>query len=450
MPASVGKLVRTEQETLLAYGKVIARLRGLTRDSGCIEAEIDAREPGGKRQGMGPCRHEVPRLMASYLLGDHADARVHSEAAATKLATFGRSLQVVEHNFYTSLNLAAECERRPARTAADLIQAIADNQRQLEIWARNCPENFLHKRLLVEAELARLQERELEAAELYERAIGAAAAEGFLHEEALANELAGRFHRGQDRRRFGQLYLRRAVELYRRWGARAKVERLEQEFPDLPPVEGPAELPGAGAVERAGAGRGGAAAGGRDAVPGGGRGSPAGPADGGLPGGRRRPAGGVAAGGAGAAVPAGDRQRGPAAVGGAAAARGGRGRPAGAGRARCGAPARCWFGRARWCCRSCARAASWRRCTWRTSCCRRVFTRAHPVPAPAVRADRHVAGKRPAVPRGPGGHPPARRVPGGGLARAEHAAGVAAADGAGAGGGQPGREPARSAAGGCS
>jgi predicted ATPase/signal transduction histidine kinase len=243
--AAVGQIVRTEQETLLAYSKVIARLRGLTRDRECIEAEMDAREPGRKRQGMGACRHEVQRMMVSYLLGEFAEARRLGQAAVGKLMTFGRSLGEVEHNFYTSLTLAAEHESTPRDQRPALLQAIADNQRRLTLWARLCPENFLHKRLLVEAELGRLQDRPLEAAELYQQAIDAAAAEHVLHEEALANELAGRFHRGGNRRRFGQMYLQRAAELYRRWGARAKVAQLEREFPDLPPVEGPAELSGA-------------------------------------------------------------------------------------------------------------------------------------------------------------------------------------------------------------
>ncbi len=439
--AVVGRIVRTEQETLLAYGKVIARLRGLTRDSGCIEAEVDARDPGGKRQLMGACRHEVLRLQASYLLGDHADARALSESAAGKVLSMGRSLQVVEHNFYTSLNLAAEYEAAPRPRRQEMIQAISDNQRQLDTWAQYCPENFLHKRLLVQAELARLQERELEASELYERAIGAAATEGFLHEEALANELAGRFHRGYDRRRFGQLYLRRAVELYRRWGARAKIERLQQEFPDLPPAEGSAGVPGAaGPVDAHGLDvaallRAGetlsqevdedrllgrlmevclVAAGAR-------RGALLLEEHGRL---CLRATGSVGQAPSVMRQPAETAGDGPLALVEQV-------RRTGEVLVRPGVVVL-----------PILRQGGFRAALYLENqlLADGVLARTDPLPAPAVRADRHVTGERPAVPGGPGGHPPARRVPGGGLARAEHAAGVAAADGAGAGGRQPGRE----------
>ncbi len=107
------------------------------------------------------------------------------------------------------------------------------NQHQLGLWAENCPENFRHKHLLVAAELARLNGRQLEAMELYEQAIDAAHQEEFLQEEALANELASRYYRALGRKRFADLYLRAAIEGFARWGAKAKVTALEEEFPDL-------------------------------------------------------------------------------------------------------------------------------------------------------------------------------------------------------------------------
>ena len=47
---------------------------------------------------------------------------------------------------------------------------------------------------LVGAEIARLEGRELDAERLYEQAIRSARANGFVHDEALANEFAARFY----------------------------------------------------------------------------------------------------------------------------------------------------------------------------------------------------------------------------------------------------------------
>ena len=85
------------------------------------------------------------------------------------------------------------------------FEALTAHHRQLEIWAEHCPENFENRAALVGAEIARIEGRELDAMHLYEQAIRSAHANGFVHNEALANELAARFYaaRGfeQDRAR---------------------------------------------------------------------------------------------------------------------------------------------------------------------------------------------------------------------------------------------------------
>ena len=74
------------------------------------------------------------------------------------------------------------------------VEALAAHHRQLAIWAEHCPENFENRAALVGAEIARIEGRELDAERLYEQAIRSARANGFVHNEALANELAARFY----------------------------------------------------------------------------------------------------------------------------------------------------------------------------------------------------------------------------------------------------------------
>ena len=59
----------------------------------------------------------------------------------------------------------------------------------------------------------------------------------FSQDEALGNELAGRFFRARARKRIARLYLRAAVDGYARWGASAKAAALEEEHPDLVEAE---------------------------------------------------------------------------------------------------------------------------------------------------------------------------------------------------------------------
>ena len=60
----------------------------------------------------------------------------------------------------------------------------------------------------------------------------------FPQDVALANERAARFHLGAGREGVGSAYLDRALDGFRAWGAKAKVDHLETRYAD---VIGPTE-----------------------------------------------------------------------------------------------------------------------------------------------------------------------------------------------------------------
>ena len=110
---------------------------------------------------------------------------------------------------------------------------MAAHHRQLQEWAENCPENFENRAALVGAEIARLNGREFDAERLYERAIQSARANGFVHNEALASEVAARFYAAHGLETNAQAHLRNARHCYLIWGADGKVRRLDQLHPHL-------------------------------------------------------------------------------------------------------------------------------------------------------------------------------------------------------------------------
>src|SRR5262249_42963408 len=85
----------------------------------------------------------------------------------------------------------------------------------------------------VQAEIARLDGRELDAEHLYEQAIGSARANGFVNIEAVAYELAAGFYAARGFKQIAGLYLRNARYGYLRWGAVGKVRPLEQTYQGL-------------------------------------------------------------------------------------------------------------------------------------------------------------------------------------------------------------------------
>ncbi|MGK3988492.1 AAA family ATPase [Sorangium sp. So ce136] len=153
----------------------------------------------------------------------------------------------IEHRFYYSLSMLAAFDRLPPDEQDAALAKLDANQRMLEGCARLAPENIQHKHDLVSAELARVKHAVVEAMHLYDRAIEGARRHGYMHEEALAYELASSFYRGMGRHEIAHHYLTMAYRGYALWGADAKCQSLVAAFPQLI-LEGTPDQPGTGTV----------------------------------------------------------------------------------------------------------------------------------------------------------------------------------------------------------
>jgi PAS domain S-box-containing protein len=110
---------------------------------------------------------------------------------------------------------------------------LAAHHAQLEIWAQDCPENFRNRALLVSAEIARIEGRDLDAMSFYEQAIDSARENGFVQNEGTAGELAAAFYAARGFNKIALTYLRNARLCYQRWGAEGKVRQLDKLYPQL-------------------------------------------------------------------------------------------------------------------------------------------------------------------------------------------------------------------------
>jgi hypothetical protein len=140
------------------------------------------------------CWYWVRKLQPRYLAGDYAAALEASSKAQRLLWTSSGFLEEAEFHLYTALSRAACCDSVSADGRPQCLDALDAHKRQLDIWAANCPENFENRAALVGAEIARIEGRVLDAEHLYEQAIRSSHANGFLQNEALANEVAARFY----------------------------------------------------------------------------------------------------------------------------------------------------------------------------------------------------------------------------------------------------------------
>ena len=251
--ASIETLGRLGQKTsqlfLQIYRQAILNLRGCSPDPCRLFGESYSEEQlpfhQQKNETTAICKVYLNKLLLCYLFADYANA-LDSAAATQKYLDGVRSKPLVPlFYFYDSLLRLALYADAPPSEQSEILHRVADSQAKMGRWAQAAPMNYQHKFELVEAERYRVFGQRAEAIDYYERAIAGAKANGYLNEEALADELAAKFYLEWGKEKVAQVYLTDAYYAYARWGAKAKVEQLEQRYAQLlAPLNQSCQLPG--------------------------------------------------------------------------------------------------------------------------------------------------------------------------------------------------------------
>ncbi len=174
------------------------------------------------------------KLVLQTLFGEYEAARETVFEMINLMKTYKDSLVDPLANCYLSLALLAVCDQGSEGEKEEILTRVDDNQDTLEKLARSAPPNYLHKYHLVEAERMRILDGEPDTImHHYDQAIALARESEFIHEEALANELAARYLLNQGQNAAAGSYLRSAMEKYEAWGAKRKVAHLKSRYPGL-------------------------------------------------------------------------------------------------------------------------------------------------------------------------------------------------------------------------
>jgi predicted ATPase/two-component sensor histidine kinase len=219
--------------------RLMLALRGLTASLGSFndadfdEGQFEQYLEADPRFAAALCWYSIRKLQARFHAGDYSSALVAAAKAETLFWTCPSLFEGAEHVFFRALARAASHDLVSADERPSLLAGLLLDHAQLARWAENCPENFANRAALVAAELARIGGRALEAMQLYEDAIHSSRENGFVHNEAIASELAGQFHAARGFEMIAHAYLRNARHCYERWGALGKVEQLDRLHPHL-------------------------------------------------------------------------------------------------------------------------------------------------------------------------------------------------------------------------
>ncbi|MCB0529824.1 MAG: GAF domain-containing protein, partial [Saprospiraceae bacterium] len=231
---------------LMQDGEAEPRLLGPAYDE---RIQVEQHLKGKDYSGL--CVYYMIRMKLDYFFDETESAVANGELCFKYIESVLATPHVHLMYFYYALSLIRSAEtmsggkkRRALRQARKLLGTIRK-------FAKSGPANFLSKQYLVEAELARVQNKELEALPLYEKAIAASRENEFLNDEALANELLGRYWVMRGDTGKGKPYLLESRRLFHKWGAIAKANWLDRRYGLK--VETPAaQASGDGMVTRSG------------------------------------------------------------------------------------------------------------------------------------------------------------------------------------------------------
>ena len=235
---------RDVADIILSQQRFIATMQGRTEtlstfnDARFDEATFEA-QLTEDRMSMLIFWYWTLKLKARFLAGEYSEALDAAEKAKPQLSSSSATILVLDYVYYSALTLAACYET----VSTDRQQAwrglLTTHAEQLREWAENYPPTFADKHMLVLAEIARLEGRDLGAMRLYEQAIRSARENGFVQNEGLAFEVAARFYAARGFEAFSKAYRHDARACYLRWGAEGKVRHLDQNYPNLTPPPAP-------------------------------------------------------------------------------------------------------------------------------------------------------------------------------------------------------------------
>jgi PAS domain S-box-containing protein len=183
--------------------------------------------------GIGLAYYRISKQIAALVAGQFAEALAWAERVAPVLASASSMAIWGSYHFFYALTMTALYDQADEERRHEFAGRLAEVLKKQKFWADHCPENFANRYYLVSGEIARIEGRDLEAMRLYDQALRSARDNNFVHQEALAAEIASRFYRSRGFDKIADVYLRDAHAAYARWGAQGKVRQLEQHYPQL-------------------------------------------------------------------------------------------------------------------------------------------------------------------------------------------------------------------------
>ncbi len=224
---------------LISLKQTLKCLRGETLEKPCSLDDDHFREADHLRKMEADgiqiilLRHHMLKMQLLYIMED-SDGAIKSAQECRRMVDYHSGTIIeTEFYFYESMIFLSASRLLPLKAKFQAYRLVQRHIRKFETLARDCPDNYEHKLLLLKGEKARQQGKFEKALKFFQQAVHSAKKNGFMQMEALANELAAKLSLDNGMPPLARTFLVEAGTCYLNWGAAAKCKRLKAACPQL-------------------------------------------------------------------------------------------------------------------------------------------------------------------------------------------------------------------------
>ncbi|MEM7184642.1 MAG: serine/threonine-protein kinase PknK, partial [Spirochaetota bacterium] len=185
------------------------------------DEELYVKENSAFRQPM--AYHYLRKVQVYYIMEEYEEAYRTLPKMESFFADIPQHIGFAEVHMMNVLVYLAINEQIAYKEREELKVKFDTGYEYLKLWAGLSKENFEHQLLLVEAEIARLLENDMDAMAKYDKSIESAKKYNYMQNAAIASELAGKFYLAKGWDKVAMAYLQDAHYFFRIWGASTKV-----------------------------------------------------------------------------------------------------------------------------------------------------------------------------------------------------------------------------------
>lgn len=230
------------EETAKIQFQVRASLCGLTKTPFDLDdEEFNEKECYDRMKKnnflIGISKFHLARSILHFHFDDYIPAYEHLKQVDSMAETIPRGIFYIEYICYSFFILSAIYPQLKGREKRQVWSRMKKTLQTLTLWSDHCPVNFSHHKTLMEAEIAKHEQRINQAIKLYNEAIRLAKTNEYIRYEALFNEIAAKFYISQGIDNIAKLFLYEARYCYQKWGVNGKIKQLEEKYPDLLPSQ---------------------------------------------------------------------------------------------------------------------------------------------------------------------------------------------------------------------